>query len=142
VAEASAVPVTAANAPREGRGELILLADDEEIVRRAARATLQEAGYRVLEAEDGLAALDLFRRQGDEIALVLLDMTMPILSGEEAVRHMMNIRPDAVVVASSGYGELEVQRRFEGTGVSAFLQKPYSSEQLIAVVSRLARRPT
>jgi signal transduction histidine kinase len=142
VAEASAPPATVANAPGEGRGELILIADDEEIVRRAARATLQEAGYRVLEAEDGLAALDLFRRQGDEIALVLLDMTMPILSGDEAVRHMMRIRPDAVVVASSGYGELEARRRFEGTDVSGFLQKPYSSEQLIALVSRLARRPS
>ncbi len=142
VAEVSIPPVTLAAEAGGGRGELILIADDEEIVRRAARATLHAAGYRILEAEDGLAALDLFRRQGDEIALVLLDMTMPILSGDEAVQHMMKIRPDAVVVASSGYGELEAQRRFEGTGVSAFLQKPYSSEQLIALVSRLARRPS
>jgi two-component system cell cycle sensor histidine kinase/response regulator CckA len=142
VAEASAPPAAVADAPGIGRGELILIADDEEIVRRAARATLQEAGYRILEAEDGLAALDLFRRQGDEIALVLLDMTMPILSGDEAVCHMMRIRPNAVVVASSGYGELEARRRFEGTGVSAFLQKPNSPEQLIALVSRLAQRPS
>jgi PAS domain S-box-containing protein len=123
------------------RSELILIADDEEMVRRAARAALQTAGYRVVEAEDGLAALDLFRRYGDEIALVLLDMTMPILSGHEAVHHMMKIRPDAVVVASSGYGELEAERRFAGTGVRAFLQKPYSAEQLIALVSRLAQPP-
>jgi CheY-like chemotaxis protein len=102
------------------RSELILIADDEEMVRRAARAALQTAGYRVVEAEDGLAALDLFRRYGDEIALVLLDMTMPILSGDEAVHHMMKIRPDAVVVASSGYGELEAERRFAGTGVRLF----------------------
>jgi len=139
---AATPPVTLAAAPGEGQGELILIADDEEMVRRAARATLQGAGYRILEAEDGLAALDLFRRRGDEIALVLLDMTMPILSGDEAVRHMMKIRPDAVVVASSGYGELEAHRRFEGTGISAFLQKPYSSEQLIALVSRLTQRPS
>jgi PAS domain S-box-containing protein len=142
MAEASPPPTTAADAPSEGRGELILIADDEELVRRAARAALQEAGYRTVEAADGLAALDLFRRQGDEIALVLLDMTMPILSGDEAVRHMMGIRPDTVVVASSGYGELEARRRFDGTGISAFLQKPYSSEQLIALVTRLARRPS
>jgi two-component system, cell cycle sensor histidine kinase and response regulator CckA len=87
----------------------------------------------------GLAALHLFGRHGDEIALVLLDMTMPILSGDEAVHHLMRIRPDAVVVASSGYGELEARRRFEGTGGRAFLQKPYSSEQLSALVSRLTR---
>jgi PAS domain S-box-containing protein len=137
--------IPAAAAPErlpDARGQLILIADDEEIVRRAARATLQEAGYRIVEAEDGLSAVDLFRRRGDEIALVLLDMTMPILSGDEAVRHMMRGRPDAVVVASSGYGELEARRRFEGTGVTAFLQKPYTSEQLLALVGRLARRPT
>jgi CheY-like chemotaxis protein len=142
VAEAAA-PSPAEPAPTEaGGGELILIADDEEMVRRAASAALHTAGYRTLEAEDGLAALDLFRRHGEDIALVLLDMTMPILSGDEAVHHMMKVRPDAVVVASSGYGELEAQRRFEGTGVRAFLQKPYSAEQLIALVSRLARRPS
>jgi PAS domain S-box-containing protein len=134
-----ASPVTPEDAQGEARGEWILIADDEEIVRRTARAALQAEGYRVLEAEDGLAALDLVRRRGDEIALVLLDMTMPILSGDEAVRHMMKLRPDAVVIASSGYGEVEARRRFEGTGVSAFLAKPYSSEQLIALVGRLAR---
>jgi len=142
VAEAAA-PSPAESAPTEAvGGELILIADDEEVVRRAASAALHTAGYRTVEAEDGLAALDLFRRHGEDIALVLLDMTMPILSGDEAVHHMMKIRPDAVVVASSGYGELEAQRRFEGTGVRAFLQKPYSAEQLIALVSRLARRPS
>jgi two-component system, cell cycle sensor histidine kinase and response regulator CckA len=142
LAEAGASSTAPPTPTQQGGGELILIVDDEEVVRRAARAALQTAGYRTLEAEDGLAALDLFRRHGDEIALVLLDMTMPILSGDEAVPHLMKIRPDAVVVASSGYGELEAQRRFEGTGVRGLLQKPYTSEQLIAMVSRLARRPS
>jgi two-component system cell cycle sensor histidine kinase/response regulator CckA len=142
VSEAGKPSMTPPAPTQRGGSELILIADDEELVRRAARAALHAAGYRILEAEDGLAALDLFRRYGDEIALVLLDMTMPILSGDEAVHHIMKIRPDAVVVASSGYGELEARRRFEGTGVRAFLQKPYSSEQLIGLVSRLAQRPS
>src|SRR5262249_51145041 len=72
----------------------ILVIDDEEAVRKTARATLENYGYKVIVAEDGKEGIDLFARLGAEIAAVLLDMTMPVMSGEEALIHLKQLRPD------------------------------------------------
>ncbi len=127
----------------EGRRgtEVILVADDEEVVRRTARAALEGYGYRVLEAADGVEALECFRQRSDDIALALLDMTMPAMSGDEAARHCLRIRPDLPIIASSGYGEVEAKRRFSDIAIGGFLQKPYSAEQLVDLVSRLLGSP-
>jgi CheY-like chemotaxis protein/two-component sensor histidine kinase len=111
-------------------GELIMVVDDEEIIRRTAKSMLERYGYTVIVAEDGQRAVDLFEVLSDKIALVLLDMTMPVLSGEEAFRRFRNIKPDVKVVLSSGYNESEAIRRFTGKGLAGFIQKPYSSAAL------------
>ncbi|MGH7526434.1 MAG: hybrid sensor histidine kinase/response regulator, partial [Gemmatimonadales bacterium] len=127
----------------EGRWgtEVILVVDDEVVVRRTARAALEGYGYRVLEAADGLEALECFRKRPNDIALALLDMTMPAMSGDEAARQCLRIRPDLPIIASSGYGELEAKRRFSDIPIRGFLQKPYSAEQLIDLVGRLLGSP-
>jgi CheY-like chemotaxis protein len=104
--------------------------DDEEIVRRTARATLERFGYSVLEAENGELGVSLFRERSRDIAVVLLDMTMPVMSGEEAFRHLRSIRQDVKVILSSGYNEVEAVRRFTGKGLAGFLQKPYTGTKL------------
>ncbi len=112
-----------------GRGT-ILVADDEQLVRQTARMTLERYGYNVVLAEDGQQAVEVFREIGARAALVLLDMSMPVMSGEETLRHIRAIRPDVRVIVSSGYNETEAIRRFAGMGLAAFLQKPYTAAQL------------
>jgi signal transduction histidine kinase/CheY-like chemotaxis protein len=110
--------------------KLILVVDDEELVRRVAQAALEIRGYRVLLAENGLEAVEAVRERKSEIAAVLLDLTMPVMSGEEAMEHIGRLAPGLKVVASSGYSEEEAARRFAGTTLAGFLQKPYTSREL------------
>jgi two-component system cell cycle sensor histidine kinase/response regulator CckA len=123
-----------------GGSGTVLVIDDEEIVRRTAQATLERYGYKVLVASDGREALESLSENPD-IGLVLLDLTMPLMSGVEALREMRRLRPDLPVILSSGYNEVEAMRRFEGQGLAGFVQKPYTAERLVkkvkaALVSR------
>jgi len=97
------------------------------LVRKIAKATLQHYGYKVLEAENGREGVELFRRYAGSIALVLLDMMMPVMGGEEALDEIRAIRRDIPVIGSSGYNETVAKQRFGGKGLAAFLQKPYSA---------------
>ncbi len=112
----------------------ILLADDEETVLAVGRRMLQKAGFEVEVARDGREALDIFRREPDCFDLVVLDLTMPQLSGEEVFREMRRIRPGVSVVVSSGYNEQEVRDRFAGKGLRGFIQKPYRTSELVGVI--------
>ncbi len=109
----------------------VLVVDDEEIIRSLLRGVLEDAGFEVLVARGGGEAVEIFREHGDEIALVLLDLTMPHMSGEEAFRRLKRIRNDVRVVISSGYSESGVAERFAGLGLAGFIHKPYRSEDLI-----------
>jgi CheY-like chemotaxis protein len=114
----------------------VLVIDDEEVVRRTARAALQRSGYDIVLAEDGAAGLRIFEALGDKVSLVLLDLTMPGLSGEEVLRQIQSLSPNVRVILSSGYNEVEVIRLFTGKGLAGFLQKPYTAAALIDKVSR------
>lgn len=121
----------AAPAVTKGGGELVLVVDDEDIIRRTAKSMLERHGYTVIVAEDGQRGLEIFKIVYDKVAAVLLDMTMPVLSGEETFSRLKEIRPDVKVLLSSGYNESEAIRRFTGKGLAGFIQKPYSSTALI-----------
>jgi PAS domain S-box-containing protein len=126
--------VRAAVQPREfqdlsGTG-LILVIDDDDIVRRAAKAALERYGYRVLVAEDGATGLDMFRELTGRIRLVILDMTMPGIDGADVLRQLQTIQGDVRVVLTSGFNEIEAIRRFTGKGLAGFIQKPYTASQL------------
>jgi CheY-like chemotaxis protein len=108
----------------------ILVVDDEEVVRRTARTALERHGYTVLVSDHGKRAVEIFAGLSDQIGLVLLDLTMPLMGGEEALRHLRAIRPDVEVILTSGYDEAQAMRGFSTTDVSGFLQKPYTSEAL------------
>jgi len=109
----------------------ILVADDEENVRIVAKEALERQGFTVLTAVDGRDAVEIFRAHADEICVVLLDLTMPVMSGEEAFEHIHAIRPEACVVLSSGFTEQDVASRFPDQGPAAFIQKPYLPSALI-----------
>ena len=112
-----------------GRGT-ILVVDDEDTVRHAAKSALESYGYQVAVAENGQEAVELFQKLGTEISAVLLDMTRPVMSGEEALVRIKSLRPDVPVVLSSGYDEAEATRRFTGKGLGGFVQKPYTAARL------------
>jgi PAS domain S-box-containing protein len=108
----------------------ILVVDDEQVVRQVAQAALERRGYRVLLAEDGKAALEMFEKHSELISLVLLDLTMPEMGGVEAFQRLKAMRPEIKVLLSSGYNEAEATSRFEGLGLAGFVQKPYTSARL------------
>ncbi|SPE35115.1 putative PAS/PAC sensor hybrid histidine kinase [Candidatus Sulfopaludibacter sp. SbA6] len=115
----------------------VLIVDDEELVRQTARYTLERCGYKALTAGDGADAVDLYRRQPDVIRLVLLDLTMPVMSGEEALRQLQSINPKVRVLLTSGYNEGEAVQRFAGKGLAGFIQKPYTAAALAEKVKEV-----
>jgi two-component system, cell cycle sensor histidine kinase and response regulator CckA len=108
----------------------ILVVDDELVVREMTRQALTRYGFDVLVASDGLEAIDVLKRHPSSISLVLLDLSMPGMSGEEALPELWKIRPGVKVIVSSGYSEAEVMAQFKGRRVSGFIQKPYTPVRL------------
>jgi CheY-like chemotaxis protein len=113
---------------------VILLVDDEELVRHAAAAMLAFQGYTVLEASNGQEAIELFQQNPTKIKLVILDLSMPVMNGEECLKRLKSIQPDVPVLLSSGYGESEAARRCQAEGLSIYLQKPYTARHLAELV--------
>jgi two-component system cell cycle sensor histidine kinase/response regulator CckA len=112
----------------------ILLADDEETIRNLGRRMLQRAGFEVVVAADGREAIDKFTSHRDTISLVILDLTMPHADGEACYREMRRLQPGVKVILSSGYNEQDIVNRFAGKGLAGFIQKPYTSEELLAKI--------
>ncbi|PKL40643.1 MAG: hypothetical protein CVV44_03305 [Spirochaetae bacterium HGW-Spirochaetae-1] len=108
----------------------ILVIDDEEVMRTVAEGILMEAGYRVILAESGKTGLSLFKRHKKEIRAVILDMSMPVMSGLEVFQSLKNIVPEVKVLLASGYKQDERVQKVIDLGVTAFLQKPYSGRTL------------
>jgi two-component system, cell cycle sensor histidine kinase and response regulator CckA len=120
-----------ASAETAWRGEgLVLLVDDEEIVRTVGEHMLEQFGFRAMTACDGVEGVELLRQFADEIVLVVLDLTMPRMDGEEALQEIRRICPSVPVILSSGYNEQDVSARFTGLGLAGFVQKPYRAETL------------
>lgn len=115
----------------------ILLVDDEETIRAIGSDMLRELGFDVVCAEDGEKALEIFRHKRDEISLVLLDLTMPHMSGDETFRELRRIDAQVRVVMSSGFSEQEVTQKFLGKGLSDFIQKPYTLQSLKEKLRRI-----
>ena len=105
------------------------------MVWQTAKSALERYGYRVLTAGGGREALALFAHTPARIDLVVLDMTMPDMPGDEVMRRMHEIRPELPVIASSGFSEQDARARF-GNRAAGLLPKPYTSAQLAACVKK------
>jgi PAS domain S-box-containing protein len=115
----------------------VLVVDDEEVVREVARLALEDAGYRTILAPDGESALRAFGERPEAFDLVLLDLTMPQMPGEEILRELRRLRPDVRVVICSGYSEGEMQDEVGTDRIAGFLQKPFRAQQLVSLVRGL-----
>jgi CheY-like chemotaxis protein len=118
---------------RVGSGT-ILLVDDEQIVRDVTRSILEKEGFTVLSADNGKKGVDLFREHTDSIGLVLLDLLMPVMGGDEAFRQIREIRPEVPVVLMSGFEEQEAFRRFGDRRLQGFVKKPFTADWLCDAV--------
>jgi two-component system, cell cycle sensor histidine kinase and response regulator CckA len=116
-------------------GQTVLVVDDEEIVRTVASAALESQGFRVVVAANGLDAVEILRSQPG-ISLVVLDLTMPVMTGEQALPLIKAIDPNMPIILSSGFNEAEISRRFAEASIAGVLQKPYSVAAIISIVTR------
>jgi PAS domain S-box-containing protein len=115
---------------------LILVIDDEEPVREAVTDILDIEGLRVINAPDGWTGIELYRERQAEIDLVILDLSMPGLSGDATLTQLRQINPQVRVLLASGYSQTEVAERFAGQPAVSFMQKPFDLEQLVHEVKR------
>jgi PAS domain S-box-containing protein len=127
-------PSQATSPPVVRRTATVLIVDDEEVVRTFAQQVLERHGFKVYTANNGRMGLDLFRRHIRDIDLVLLDMTMPILGGDEVFGELRRLRPDVKVIFSSGYNKQDSVARDAGPTAAGFIQKPYRPTELIALI--------
>jgi two-component system cell cycle sensor histidine kinase/response regulator CckA len=132
---AQAVTVVAQQAPVSGGKERIFVVDDEPAVRGVVMIVLRKYGYEILSAADGEEAVNLFPSKQSEIDLVILDLTMPRLSGRDTFRKLREIRPDIPIIISSGYPvEMDPFTTEVGSAPNGFVQKPFEVSELARTV--------
>lgn len=112
----------------------VLVVDDEPDVRNVARRILEKNGYEVMVAEDGSHAIAAFNANFGRIDAVLLDLTMPVMTGDQVLEQMRAVDPDVTVILTSGYEEDAVFQRLRGQEPAGFLRKPYRVSDLAAKV--------
>jgi signal transduction histidine kinase/CheY-like chemotaxis protein len=120
----------------------ILVVDDEEMLRSMTKAMLEDAGYTVLLAENGPVALDTFARDFESISLVLLDLTMPVMTGQETLIRLKAICSGVPVIVSSGYSGEDILEEVKTQGAAAFIHKPYTVSQLTGMIRDTLKMPT
>ncbi len=115
----------------QGQREVILVVDDDKEVLERTGEILDFEDYRVIEAKDGIEALQIYRRMGRKIDLVLLDYFLPVMDGDAVFDELKAIDPGVRVVLSSGFGEQAKVGSMLGRGLCGFIPKPYTHEKLI-----------
>lgn len=119
----------------------VLLVDDEEGLRSLMAIALEEAGCTVFQAADGEEGMAQFRRHEHELDVVVLDLTMPRLSGDEVFRRIRASRPETPIILCSGYTEEDISRQFDGLGLSGFIEKPFTPSELIEKIGSVLAGP-
>jgi two-component system, cell cycle sensor histidine kinase and response regulator CckA len=128
----------------EGEGEsmkgVVLMIEDEEHIRIVFRDAMFDEGVMVIGIATGEDGVQFYRDHHDEINLVVLDLSLPGISGEETFKRLKVIDPGVRVVVSSGFPNEDVTRKFDGTGVIGYLQKPYDYATLVDTVNKFLDR--
>ena len=123
-----------------GGNETILLVDDQALVRNLGRTILESFGYRVLLANDGQQAIEVYQRERQRIDLIVLDLTMPRLSGRDALRQLLEIDADVRVLFASGYNAEHLSAE-DHEQIVGFVSKPYRPDDLARVIRTALDRP-
>jgi len=134
---AASEPAQAEPVHSPATGGAILIIDDEKSVRTVTQKILERKGYAVLTAEGGREGIELLRQHTDEIAVVLLDLTMPHMDGPATFTELRRLRNDLPIILCSGYSEVDATSRFVGKGLAGFLKKPFDIDDLTAKLAKL-----
>jgi two-component system, cell cycle sensor histidine kinase and response regulator CckA len=118
-------------------GGTILLVDDEDMILEVGARVLEKLHYAVLKAENGRDAIALFARHSDQVALVILDMNMPGMSGGVVFEELRNLKPDVKVLLTSGYGLDGKTHDLIASGGCGFIQKPFSIAALTQKLTKI-----
>ena len=118
-----------------GKGEEILVIDDEALIRQITKTTLEANGYKVITANDGAEGIAVYATNRDRIKVVLLDMMMPNLDGQATSKILQQIEPKVRIIIASGFAPHV--KMAEGNAVKAFISKPYTAEQLLEVIANV-----
>jgi CheY-like chemotaxis protein len=132
-------PLQTATAPWSGSGT-ILLVDDEEQILIVAKALLEDLRFSVIEASNGIEAIEQYRKNAAEITLVLMDISMPLMDGYELFRELKKINPELPIVISSGFDDSIVTRRIPPEEIAGLISKPYRFDRLREVLKRVLWR--
>ena len=116
---------------------LVLVVDDDAVVRTVAKSMLERSGFEVLLAGNGRRAIELFAEHSARVTVVLLDLTMPRMGGREALSELRRIRQDVPVLISTGHYQPEAIERLQNDGATGFLEKPYNRTRLVAAIEAL-----
>ncbi len=117
--------------------ETLLLVDDEDMVLEVGEEIFKELGYKVLVARSGKEAIELYKAHKDKIAIVILDMIMPVMGGGETYDRMKEINPDIKVLLSSGYSIDGQAQEILDRGCNGFIQKPFNMRELSQEVRKI-----
>jgi CheY-like chemotaxis protein len=120
-----------------GKGELILLAEDESAIREGTQEALEAYGYQVMAAADGAEALSFYAQHRGEIHVVLIDLVMPIMDGLTMIRVLQRMDPSVKVIATSGMDQGQSATEVGRGCVKAFLQKPFTAEKLLRTLREI-----
>lgn len=124
------------------RRRRILVVDDEPAARVLAHRVFSEAGFEVRTVQSGFECLDLFRKQPHWFDLILLDLSMPYMDGEETFRILRTVNPNVVVMLSTGFIAQAQNRveRMQAAGLAGFIRKPHRPDELVAQVNAVLER--
>ncbi len=115
----------------------VLLVDDEDLILKTGKFTLEELGYTVVTAKNGAEAVDMYKNIYTDIDLVIMDMIMPEMNGSEAFYEMKKINPDCKVIISSGFTKDENLNQLKNDGLLGHMQKPFRDSELSKLLSEL-----
>jgi PAS domain S-box-containing protein len=117
--------------------ERILFVDDEQPIADIAKQMVEQLGYTVVTRTSSLEALELFRTEPDEFDLVITDMTMPNMTGEELANELMFIRPDIPIILCTGFSRRVTEKKAKAMGIQAFVLKPILKQELAETIRRV-----
>ena len=121
----------------EDRSEHILVVDDEEIITRVLEKMLLRLGYKVTARTDSEEALDLFRAQPGRFDMVITNLTMPKLTGNELTREVQKLRPDLPIMLATGHGKIVSEETAHSLGVAALVSKPFLIEEIAKTIRQV-----
>jgi len=119
---------------------VVLIIDDEKLIRDSITSLLQNMSYETLTAVDGLDGIDVFTRNKERISLVILDMIMPRMGGRDTFIKLREINPSLSIILSSGYARDNTVKELLKTGAAGFIQKPYRSSELSYILMKIAKK--